>query len=107
MADTLNTSDATNLDSIAPGITGIVTSQQQPGETWYDTLARSIPLIAATVQQQQLLSVQVDRARQGLPPLNVSQYAAGAQVGISEDTKTFLMWGGVLAAAVFLFGRSR
>jgi hypothetical protein len=100
--DRLTESDASNLDSIAPGISTIVADQQQAGESWVDTLARAIPLIAATVQQQQLLSVQVDRARQGLPPLNVTQYAAGAQVGLSPDTKTFLMWGGIGLGAVLL-----
>jgi hypothetical protein len=98
----LDPSSASNLDSIAPGVSDIVTGQQQNGESWADTLQRVLPMLAATVQQQQLLSVQVDRARQGLPPLNVSQYAAGAQVGLSADTKTFLMIGAGALAAVWL-----
>lgn len=100
--DNLTPDASANLDSIAPGISDIVSTEQQPGESWFDTLARAIPLLAATVQQKQLLDVQVQRAKAGLPPLNVSQYAAGAQVGLSPDTKQFLMIGGIALAAVFL-----
>jgi hypothetical protein len=97
----LDTAGAANLDSIAPGVTDIVAQQQQPGETWADTLGRVIPLILGTAQQAQLLQVQVDRAKKGLPPLNASQYAAGVNVGLAPQTQTFVYV--ALAAVVGLF----
>lgn len=100
----LDTKAMTNLDSIAPGIGEIVVSQQQPGESWIDTLAKAIPMLAATVQQQQLLNIQVDRARQGLPPLNVSQYSGGTT---SPDTKMLLYVGGAALAFYLLTKKSR
>lgn len=103
--DFLTPDASANLDSIAPGVTDIVSSEQQPGESWYDTLARAIPLLVATAQQKQLLDVQVQRAKAGLPPLNVAQYSAGAQVGLSSDTKTFLTWALVGLGGVYLLSR--
>ena len=93
----------TALDSIAPGITSNIAQVQQPGQSWTDTLQSLLPTLATTYQQYQLLGVQVQRAKQGLPPLNVSQYGAGVQVGMSSDTqKTVLMVAGIIAAGIAL-----
>ena len=96
---------ATNLDAIAPGTTGIISDMQASGETWMQTLARSLPILTATYQQRQLLQVQVDRARAGLPPLDVSNYGAGVQVGLSKDTQKMLLYGAVGIAALFLLAK--
>lgn len=95
------------FDYVAPGFNSMVDQQQQPGESWIDSAARLVTIIAATDQQRQLLQVQVDRAKQGLPPLNISQYAAGVQVGISSDLKNLLIFGGAAALAIMLFGAHR
>lgn len=91
------------VDSIAPGISDVVASNRAPNESWTDTLQRLLPILATTYQQKQLLDVQVDRARQGLPPLDASMYAPGVQVGLSSDTsKTLMMLGGA-ALLLLLF----
>lgn len=95
------------FDYIAPGFNDLVNQQQQAGESWLDSAARLLPILAATDQQRQLLQVQVDRAKQGLPPLNVSQYAAGVQVGMSSDLKNLLIVGGLAALGIMLFGAHR
>lgn len=94
------------VETVAPGITGIIASNREPGESWTDTLQRLLPILATTYQQKQLLDVQVDRARSGLPPLDASMYAPGVQVGLSSDTtKTLLMFGGAALAVLFLMSR--
>lgn len=93
----------TQLEKDAPGITQIVASQQAPTESWIDSLSRLLPTLAATYQQKQLLDVQVDRARQGLPPLNTNQYGAGINVGVSQDTQKLLMYGAIGLGALFVF----
>lgn len=91
------------LEDVAPTITQKIAEQQQPGETWYQTLARALPIIATTAQQAQILRVQMDRASKGLPPLNASQYGVGVQIGLSSETKSMLMIGGAaLLAVLFL-----
>jgi hypothetical protein len=85
------TAYAMSLEDIAPTITQRVDAAQLPGESWIDTLQRLLPTIATTYQQSQLLKVQMDRAKAGLPPLDVTQYAAGVQVGLSPETKKLLV----------------
>lgn len=64
--------------------------------------------------QSKILDTQLSRAKAGLPPLNIDPANYGLQptigVGISPQTKTFLMWGGLGIGALFLlgmFGRRR
>jgi len=50
--------------------------------------------------QSKLLDINVQRARQGLPPLNAAAYAPGVNVGLNPATQTFLGVGvGTLALA--------
>lgn len=93
---------AATLETLAPSITDKITEVQTPGESWIDTLARILPAILATVQQKQLLDVQIQRARLGQPPLDVSQYTSGVSVGLSQDTKQLLMYGGAALLVVYL-----
>jgi hypothetical protein len=89
-----------SLETIAPGLPDEVAKNQNPGEPWYESLARLLPILATTYQQRQLLSVQVERARQGLAPLDVSAYAAGVNVGISPEVKQLLIIGGLAIAGL-------
>lgn len=100
---------ADSLETMAPNVTGLVQAQQTSGETWYDALARLLPVLATTYQQKQLLSVQVERARAGLPPLDVEQYAPGANVnvGLSPDLQRLLIVGGVVALGLLAYGSLR
>jgi len=99
---------AASLEQLAPNINSLVESTQGPNESWVDSLARLLPVVASTYQQKQLLDTQVQRARAGLPPLDVTQYAPGFQVGLSADTQRLMMWGGVgLVAVVWMMSRKR
>jgi hypothetical protein len=91
------------LEAAAPGITSQVAQQQQPGQSWTDSLLAALPILATTAQQRQLLQVQVDRAKQGLPPLDTSQYAIGAQVGMDANTRNLVMWGGLAVLALAFY----
>lgn len=95
------------IEAIAPGISSVVAQQQTPGESWTDTLLKVLPGIAATYQQRQILAAQVERARQGLPPLDMSQYGLQVSVGMSSDTKMLIGVSVAALAAVLLMNRSR
>lgn len=94
---------AASLEQMAPNVGALIDSQQGASESWYDALARLLPVLASTYQQKQLLSVQVERARNGLPPLDVSQYAPGVNVGVDDKTRSLIMWGGAAALALLAF----
>lgn len=64
------------------------------GETDQKTLVERLVGMAESVlpaylqyqQQSDILDVQLDRARQGLPPLNTGEYAASMQIGLDRET---------------------
>ena len=89
---------ATALDAIAPGVVSEVAKTKGSEETWIDSLSRLLPVLATTYQQRQLLQVQVERARQGLPPLDPSMYSPAVRVGLTGDANV-LLWAGVGLAA--------
>lgn len=91
------------LETVAPTINEKITQQSQAGETWVNTLQRILPALATTVQQREILKIQLERARQGLPPLDNSQF--GAQVSIGLDNRTLMLLGAAavgIAALLFL-----
>ncbi len=97
---------ASQLEAALPNIGNMVEAQSQPGESWLDTLTRMLPGLVATYQQKQILGVQMDRARQGLPPLDMSQYGMGVNIGLSPATqKMVMMLGGGLLLVLFLSRR--
>lgn len=95
---------ATSLEIIAPNVNALVAENRQPEESWMDALVRLLPAIAATHQQRELLKVQTDRAKAGLPPLDTSTYGLGVRVGLSEDSKQLLIYGGVALVALVALG---
>lgn len=97
-----NSTYAPSIQTIAPGFSELVDESQAGGEPWYETAARLIPMVAATYQQKQLLDVQVNRAKQGLPPLNVSQYGLGVQVGLDSNTRLAIFGGVAVLGALLL-----
>lgn len=58
--------------------------------------------------QKKLNDMQLERIRQGLPPLNIDPAALGlatasASVGLTPNTQKFLMWGGVAVIGAWVF----
>jgi len=98
---------ARELETLAPNITTLVGETRSDDESWTDTVLRILPSIAATWQQKQLLQVQVERARAGLPPLDVAQYSgASVNVGVTPDMRNLLIAGGLgVLALVWFMGK--
>jgi|SRR4051812_30026375 hypothetical protein len=96
-----------SLDSIAPGTSAAVADSQAPGESWIDALGRILPGLVMADSQRRLLNVQMDRARQGLPPLDASQVGLGVSVGLSDSTRNLLIVGGLAAAGLVAYSLSR
>lgn len=85
-----------------------------PPATWSDTLKNLVTVAGQALltksqldSQQKILDLQLDRAKSGLPPLDIDPQTfgiAGPQVtvGIAPDTKKMLMIGGGLFIVAFL-----
>lgn len=90
------------LDTIAPGFASAVVQNQSTSESWVDTAMRVLPMLVTTLQQRQIISAQIQQARAGLPPLDMSTIAPQVNIGVSADTKTLLYGAGLLVAAVLI-----
>ena len=79
-------------DTIAPGFNDKVAAAAAPGEDWLTTAQRIMTAVTMTYQQQQLMSLNIERAKQGLPPLDIAQYTGvGVNVGLSPATQQLVL----------------
>lgn len=76
---------------IAPQVRPAVEANAVPGESHFDTFLRVANAVILTDAQRRLLNVQIQRASQGLPPLDSSQYGLGVSVGVSPEI-TRIAW---------------
>lgn len=81
-------------------------------QQFVDTVVSAGAAVLPLVQQQKVLKMQLERAKQGLPPLDVGSYIdpnAGLNVGINPGTQKTLLWlgGGIVGAFLLsrIFGR--
>ncbi len=89
--------------TFAPGATAIVAQNQTPGESWTDTLQKVLTGIVATNQQRQLMQLNIERARQGLPPVDINRYTGvGVNVGLSQSTQQLVLYLALGAGALLL-----
>lgn len=96
----------TGLDSIAPNLSNTVTQNQANNEPWWVSAQKIATALVMTDQQRRLLNVQIDRASKGLPPLDLTNYTGvGVRVGLSPQTQTLLIYGGLALLAVLLLRR--
>jgi hypothetical protein len=93
------------IESVAPGITEVANRIAVEGESWISAISRAMTTVAMADYQRRLLNAQLDRARQGLPPLNASEYAPAINVGLSPQTRHLLIYGGIALVAVLLLRR--
>ena len=102
---TFNISDTFKiaLEDAAPGVTTAVAQAQKPGEAWTDTLVRILPNLTMGVQQLQLMQINVDRARKGLPPVDAQAYSgAYVNVGLDPNTQKLVTYAGLGILALFV-----
>ena len=94
---------AVAVEDAAPGILDKARQMAREGESIVDSLARAASSLALADSQRRLLNIQLERARQGKPSLDSSQYGLGVNIGLSPQT--ILLIGGALLAVVLLARR--
>ena len=95
------------LEKIAPGINAMIATTATPGEDWTQTLTKLLTAVTMTVQQRQLMQLNIERAKKGLPPIDIASYSGvGVNVGLSPDTMKLVLFGG-LALLVVLAMRNK
>lgn len=92
-----------SVDQIAPGFGSVVQSQAgSAGEPWYTVAMRAMSTVVMTDYQRKLLNIQIERAKNGQAPLDMSNYGVGVSVGISPDVQKLLLIGGAAIVLVML-----
>ncbi len=97
----------------APAVDMSVPIDTSSGGNWWDRLLNAIPSTVSTIGnalpalgqayfQTQAMKINLDRAKQGLPPINTAAYAPGINVGVTPQTRNMLMYGAIGLAAVFV-----
>jgi hypothetical protein len=92
------------IEQIAPGLADVADRIRVQGEGWIEALSRAAGQVAMADYQRRLLNVQLERARQGLPPLDASQYGVGVNVQ-APQLNTLLILGAVGIVAVLVLLR--
>lgn len=71
-------------DATAPGIVDIARQLQAAGESLIDAISRARMTVAMSDAQRELLQIQIDRARQGLPPIQTAPYTTTGGAGFID-----------------------
>jgi hypothetical protein len=74
-----------------------------PESDWSTWLTQAVKIYTEYDLQKEVMDINLARAQQGLPPLDLSRYGAGVQVGVSAQTQTMILMAvGIIAAAMLL-----
>lgn len=91
------------LNTVAPNATQVIAENQTPGEPWYETAQKILTGLAMTNQQRQLMDLNIERARKGLPPIDINRYTGlGVNVGLSAGTQNLVLYLALGAGALIL-----
>lgn len=95
-----------SLSVTNPGVQKIIANSQTPNEEWWQTYSKIALALVQTDQQRKIMNLNIERARQGLPPVDPAQYSGlGVQVGLAPQTQNLILIGLVGLAAVILLAR--
>jgi len=91
------------FNQAGPGVVEAINAAQNPNEKWTDTFAKIATSLGLGVQQYQLMNLNVQRARQGLPPIDVASYSgAGVNIGLSPGTQQLVTYAGLALVGLLL-----
>ena len=92
------------IESYAPTLSQKIKSQQQQDEPWWETWSRIASAVVMSKQQSDLMKINVERARKGLPPLDMAAYSSvGVNVGVSQGTQQWLTYAGLAVLGFLVF----
>lgn len=91
------------VESFAPNASVIISQNQTQGESWIDTAEKILTSLVMTNQQRQLMQLNIERAKQGLPPIDINRYSGvGVNVGLSQGTEKLVLYLALGAGAFLL-----
>lgn len=100
------TSAISPATTVATGNTSSTTTATNWGADIISTIKTVLPSLFQAQSQQQLIAMNVKRAEQGLPPIDISSVTPGVNVGLSPSTTT-LVYAGIAALAFVMLKKKR
>lgn len=91
------------IETSLPNAPAIIAQNQTPGETWWQTGQKVLTGLIMTEQQRELMRLNIERARQGLPPIDIAQYTGvGVNVGLAQGTQQLVTYALIGLGAILL-----
>ncbi len=92
-----------SMSGIAANLPQVIAQNQAQGESWVDTGQKILTGLLMSEQQRNLMRLNIERARQGLPPLDIAQYTGvGVNVGLSQGTQQLVTYALVAGGLLLL-----
>ncbi|NBR70966.1 MAG: hypothetical protein EBT75_02535 [Proteobacteria bacterium] len=79
-----------SMSGIAPNLPQVIAQNQTAGESWLETGQKIISGLVMSEQQRSLMKLNIERARQGLPPIDIAAYSG---VGVTQQLVTYALLG--------------
>jgi hypothetical protein len=96
------------IETFAPNANQIISQNQSPNEPWYVTGQKILTGLIMTEQQRELMQLNIERAKQGLPPVDINRYTGvGVNVGLSQGTQQLATYALLGFGALILLGMLR
>lgn len=96
------------IEQAAPNAPAIIAQNQTPGEPWWQTGQKILTGLIMTEQQRDLMRLNIERAKQGLPPIDINRYSGvGVNVGLSAGTQQLATYALLGLGAIVLLGMFR
>lgn len=77
------------------------------GSSSVNTYTQLLTALGGAVSSWQLNQINIGRAKNGLSPINAAAYGPQVGIGLNQQTMTYLAYGAVGLAAVFLLSRRK
>lgn len=92
-----------SMSGIAANLPAVISQNQAQGESWIDSAQKILTGLLMSEQQRNLMRLNIERARQGLPPLDIAQYTGvGVNVGLSQGTQQLVTYALVAGGLLLL-----
>lgn len=95
----------TDYEYVDPGYGGTAPTEPSASATaeeWANYLLQAAQIYTSYDLQSKMLDVNLSRAQQGLPPLDLSQYGVGVNVGVAPSTQNMILIGLAIVAGAYI-----
>lgn len=95
------------INETAPGTQEAAENAGWDWETILNNTTQFLQALVVTEQQRQIIKLNLERAKQGLPPVSATDVGMGVSVGLDDKTRMLLIMGGVALLGTVIYLATR